>query len=62
MATAREILQGQMDAISADLIANPIIYDPRLAEQATIAANLAEPADWLDIELDVIKAFIEKNL
>jgi len=58
--TATELLQGALDALNADLAANPPAPDARLAKKADLEADLAGAQPWYDYDLDVIKAFISK--
>lgn len=60
--TARELLQGQLDALNADLEANPIVIDPRIQKKADLESDLAGTNNWFDTDLDIIKAFIAKYL
>lgn len=60
--TARELLQSQLDALNADIAANPIVVDPRLEKKAQLEADIAGSQPWYDYDLDVIKAFIGKYL
>jgi len=56
MVSPRTILKDQLDAVNASLVENPAVIDPRLATQADLQVQIAKADNWLDMDIEAIKA------